>query len=87
MIEHVSVPISDYKKSKQFYLEALKPLDYVLGSDYPSEAAGFYEGGHTSFWIVKKNEAGAADSCCAARLKQRRGASVPFRGTQSRREG
>jgi hypothetical protein len=29
MIEHLSVPISDYKKSKQFYLEALKPLDYV----------------------------------------------------------
>jgi len=27
MIEHVSVPISDYQKSKQFYLEALKPLD------------------------------------------------------------
>ena len=49
MIEHVSVPISDYEKSKQFYLEALKPLDYVLGSDYPSEAAGFFEGGHTSF--------------------------------------
>jgi len=56
MIEHVSVPISDYKKSKQLYLEALKPLDYVLGSDYPSDAAGFYEGGHTSFWIVKKKE-------------------------------
>ena len=56
MIEHVSVPISDYNKSKQLYLEALKPLDYVLGSDYPSDAAGFYEGGHTSFWIVKKKK-------------------------------
>ena len=56
MIEHVSVPISDYKKSKQFYLEALKPLDYVLGSDYPSDAAGFFEGGHTSFWIVRKKQ-------------------------------
>jgi hypothetical protein len=45
MIEHVSVSISDYKKSKQLYLEALKPLDYVLQSDYPSDAAGSYEGG------------------------------------------
>ncbi len=56
MIEHVSVPISDYKKSKQFYLEALKPLDYELTSDYPSDAAGFFEGGSTSFWIVKKKK-------------------------------
>src|SRR5271163_35989 len=56
MIEHVSVPISDYKRSKQFYLEVLKPLDYVLGSDHPSDAAGFFEGGHTSFWIVKKKK-------------------------------
>jgi hypothetical protein len=45
MIEHVSVPISDYKESKQLYLEALKPLDYELRSEYPSDAAGFYEGG------------------------------------------
>ena len=56
MIEHVSVPISDYKKPKQLYLEALKPLDYVLQRDYPSDAAGFFEGGSTSFWIVKKKE-------------------------------
>jgi hypothetical protein len=47
MIEHVSVPISDYKKSKQLYLEALKPLHYVLQSDYPSDAAGFCEGEST----------------------------------------
>jgi hypothetical protein len=56
MIEHVSVPISDYKQSRQFYLEVLKPLGYVLGSDHPSNAAGFIEGGHTSFWIVKKKK-------------------------------
>ena len=56
MIEHVSVPISDYKQSRQFYLEVLKPLGYVLGSDHPSNATGFIEGGHTSFWIVKKKK-------------------------------
>jgi catechol 2,3-dioxygenase-like lactoylglutathione lyase family enzyme len=54
MIEHVSVPISDYQKSKDFYVAALKPLDYVLRSDYPSDAAGFWEGESTSFWIVRK---------------------------------
>jgi hypothetical protein len=56
MIEHVSVPISDYKKSKQLYLEALRPLDYVLQSEYPGDAAGFFECGSTSFWIVKKKK-------------------------------
>lgn len=56
MIEHVSVPISDYKRSKEFYLSALKPLDYVLQRDYPPAAAGFCEGESTSFWIVVKKE-------------------------------
>src|SRR5690242_5659739 len=54
MIEHISVPISDYEKSKKFYLAALAPLDYVLQRDYPSDAAGFCEGESTSFWIVSK---------------------------------
>ena len=54
MIEHVSVPVSDYKKSKRFYLAALKPLDYVLQRDHPGDAAGFCEGESTSFWIVTK---------------------------------
>jgi hypothetical protein len=87
MIEHVSVPISDYKKSKQLYLEALKPLDYVLQSEYPSDAAGFYEGGSTGFWIVKKKKPVQPISCRAARPKQRGRASVPFRGARGRREG
>ncbi len=54
MIEHVSVPISDYRKSKKFYTAALKPLNYVLQRDYPTSAAGFCEGESTSFWIVEK---------------------------------
>jgi hypothetical protein len=36
----------------------LKPLDYVLQSDYPSDAAGLFEDGSTSFWIVKKKKPG-----------------------------
>jgi catechol 2,3-dioxygenase-like lactoylglutathione lyase family enzyme len=56
MIEHVSVPVSDYKKSKEFYVHALQPLNYVLQRDYPPDAAGFCEGESTSFWIVVKKE-------------------------------
>lgn len=54
MIEHISLPVGSYKKSKAFYIAALKPLGYKNNYDFPGEAAGFMEGGHTSFWIVRK---------------------------------
>ena len=50
MIEHVSVPVSDVGKAKEFYTKALAPLGYELRYDW-GEAAGFTEGGHTSFII------------------------------------
>lgn len=53
MIEHTGIYVSDYKKAKKFYLSALKPLGYKLSMEY-GEAAGFMQGGHTDFWIVKK---------------------------------
>jgi hypothetical protein len=66
MIEHVSVPISNFKKSKELYTSALKPLGYVLQRDFPPHAAGFCEGESTSLWIVKKPgkamKAGAKDN-------------------------
>ena len=53
MIAHVSLPVSNYEKAKDFYIKALKPLGYTQNMEY-GESAGFMEGGHTSFWIVKK---------------------------------
>jgi predicted lactoylglutathione lyase len=53
MIEHMSLPVKDHKRSKEFYSEALKPLQYKLNMDFEG-ASGFMEGGHTSFWIVEK---------------------------------
>lgn len=53
MIEHISIPVKDFKKTKKFYIAALKPLQYKLNFDFDG-ASGFKEGGHTSFWIVKK---------------------------------
>lgn len=52
MIAHTGVAVSDYKKSKEFYLRALAPLGYQNNMEY-GEAAGFMEGGETSFWIGK----------------------------------
>lgn len=37
-------------KAKEFYIKALAPLGYTNNMEY-GEAAGFIEGGHTSFWI------------------------------------
>lgn len=56
MIEHVSVPVSDYPRAKDFYLAALKPLGYALRMEHAPHAAGFAEGGSTSFWIAVKSE-------------------------------
>lgn len=55
MIAHVSLPVSNYKKAKAFYKKALKPVGYKQNMEY-GEAAGFMEGGQTSFWIVKKEK-------------------------------
>ncbi len=56
MIEHVTVPVSDWGKSKKFYEAALKPLGYALYRDYGPDAGGFLEGESTSFWIATKKE-------------------------------
>jgi catechol 2,3-dioxygenase-like lactoylglutathione lyase family enzyme len=52
MIAHTSISVRDYKKAKKFYLKTLAPLGYKISMDFPKyKAAGFKEGGHTSFWI------------------------------------
>lgn len=54
MIAHASLPVSNYKKSKAFYKKALRPIGYKQNMEY-GEAAGFMEGGQTSFWIGKND--------------------------------
>lgn len=55
MIAHTSLPVSNYKKAKALYTKMLKPLGYKQSLEY-GEAAGFMEGGHTSFWIGKSKK-------------------------------
>ena len=55
MLEHVTLLVRNYAKAKAFYTAALRPLGYKLTMDFPKyKAAGFKEGGHTSFWIAQK---------------------------------
>jgi catechol 2,3-dioxygenase-like lactoylglutathione lyase family enzyme len=56
MIDHVGFPVSDYERSKAFYLKALAPLGYALVKEVDqtenhSRAAGFGAGQKPDFWI------------------------------------
>ncbi len=53
MIAHTTLSVSDYRKSKAFYTEALEPLGYKNNMEY-GESAGFNDGKNTDFWISKE---------------------------------
>jgi len=57
MLDHVGIPVSDYARSKGFYLTAFTPLGYELVMEVSSEEtgghthAGFGVKGRPHFWI------------------------------------
>jgi catechol 2,3-dioxygenase-like lactoylglutathione lyase family enzyme len=56
MIDHIGFPVSDYERSKAFYIKALAPLGYALvmevrQDEHDSPAAGFGANGKPDFWI------------------------------------
>lgn len=55
MIAHISLPVSNHETAKKFYTKALLPVGYKPHLEF-DDATGFMEGGHTSFWIVKKEK-------------------------------
>jgi catechol 2,3-dioxygenase-like lactoylglutathione lyase family enzyme len=61
MIDHTGVVVSDYQKSKQFYLSALTPIGYTLHMELPAsvtgsvDVAGFGEPAKADFWISNGN--------------------------------
>ena len=69
MIAHTGILVSNYPKAKEFYIKALAPLGYVQNMEY-GEAAGFMEGGHTSFWIGKKDERAPGHVAFEAKSKE-----------------
>jgi catechol 2,3-dioxygenase-like lactoylglutathione lyase family enzyme len=50
VLDHVSLRVTDYDRSKRFYEAALAPLGYVLAMEVDS-GAGFRKGYIPSFWI------------------------------------
>ncbi len=59
MIDHTGVTVSDFDKSKAFYLAALAPIGYTLVMELPAsvtghtDVAGFGEHGKPDFWISR----------------------------------
>jgi catechol 2,3-dioxygenase-like lactoylglutathione lyase family enzyme len=57
MLDHMGIPVADYKRSRAFYLQALAPLGYALVMEVPQEtergfsAAGLGKDGKPDFWI------------------------------------
>ena len=54
MIAHTGLAVSDFKRSKAFYIKALQPLGYRNNMEY-GEGAGFNDGKNTDFWIGKRD--------------------------------
>ena len=53
MIAHTHLHVSDYAKSKAFYIKVLATLGYVNNMEVV-EAAGFFEGKNTDLWGVRE---------------------------------
>lgn len=57
MLDHIGFPVSDYQRSKAFYLQVLKPLGFGLVMEIMSPEtgqqahAGFGPDGKPQFWI------------------------------------
>ena len=54
MLDHVSLRVTDYDRSKRFYEAALAPLGFVLAMETEA-GAGFRKGFIPSFWIKQGN--------------------------------
>jgi hypothetical protein len=51
VLDHVSVPVSDFERSKPFNVAALSPLGYELIMEPSVSVAGFGGSGKPDFWI------------------------------------
>jgi catechol 2,3-dioxygenase-like lactoylglutathione lyase family enzyme len=54
MIAHTTLSVSDYRRSKSFYIKVLKALGYRNNMEF-GEAAGFNDGKNTDFWITRQS--------------------------------
>ncbi len=58
MIDHVSLQVDDYARSKDFYVAALEPLGYELLREFEGRVGGFGRDGKPAFWIREGEPSG-----------------------------
>lgn len=51
MLDHIGIDVSDYERSKRFYVEALGPLGYELVMEPVANVGGFGAKGKPDFWL------------------------------------
>jgi catechol 2,3-dioxygenase-like lactoylglutathione lyase family enzyme len=66
MIDHVSVEVTDYERSKTFYAEALRPLGYELVMEFDGNVAGFASQKKPDFWLIGGTQSGSTHIAFAA---------------------
>ena len=54
-IDHVTLNVRDYERSKSFYEQALQPLGYELVMEF-GPAGGFGKEGKPDFWVSQRGE-------------------------------
>ncbi len=55
MIDHFTLKVSDYRKSKDFYVKALAPLGYAAVMEFPN-MGGFGAQGKPDLWLSQDPE-------------------------------
>jgi catechol 2,3-dioxygenase-like lactoylglutathione lyase family enzyme len=66
MIDHVSLSVRDYQKSKDFYVAALAPLGYELLHEFEGRVGGFGRDRKPAFWIREGSPQGTVHIAFAA---------------------
>jgi catechol 2,3-dioxygenase-like lactoylglutathione lyase family enzyme len=67
-IDHLTIPVRDYGKSKHFFEQALRPLGFVVLLDWPDKRRTYLgiEREPSSLWLAESNGAGSLEVTLAA---------------------
>jgi len=56
MLDHLGINVSDYDRSRDFYVQALAPLGYSLLMEPLPSIGGFGRDGKPDFWITDQRK-------------------------------